>query len=98
LKILLIVILISAFIGIGKKLTNSVSLQMPSKTTTPYDEKYASQASIKDYVWWDIMASQGNALAAENRDKIAKKMTPQQIDEAQKLAKECQERNYKNCD
>jgi len=60
------------------------------------------QGVVQDYVraqmWWNLAAINGNAMAVKNRDIIAAKMTPQQISEAQKLATECQVRNFKNCD
>ena len=60
------------------------------------------QGVVQDYVrahmWWNLAAAQGNANAVKNRDIVAKKMSTQQIVEAQKLARECQARNYKNCD
>ena len=34
---------------------------------------------------------------AENRDIIAKKMTPQDISKAQAMASECMSSDYKNC-
>jgi hypothetical protein len=37
-------------------------------------------------------------IAAELRADIEKKMTSQKIEEAQKLARECQARNFKGCD
>ena len=49
-------------------------------------------------MWLNLAAAQGDANAVENRDIVAKKMTTQQIAAAQKLARECQARNYKNCD
>lgn len=39
-----------------------------------------------------------HAIAAELRADLEKKMTPQQIEEARKLAQECQARNFKGCD
>ena len=33
----------------------------------------------------------------QNRDDVAKKMTPSQIAEAQKLARECVRKKYKGC-
>ena len=48
-------------------------------------------------MWWNIAASQGDDDAAEYRDKVAKLMTPSQIAEAQKLARECVRKNYKDC-
>jgi len=35
---------------------------------------------------------------AEARDWLAKKMTPQQLNQAQQLATKCQAQNFKNCD
>ena len=49
-------------------------------------------------MWWNLAAVKGDADAVKNRDMIAKQMTPQQIAEAQKLARECQAGNFKNCD
>lgn len=42
-------------------------------------------------------AAKGNAGAVENRNIIAKRLTPQQLAEAQKLARECQARDFKGC-
>jgi TPR repeat protein len=56
---------------------------------------------IQDYtrahMWSNIAASQGDKDSVKNRDFIAKKMTPSQIAEAQKLARECVAKNYKSC-
>ena len=56
------------------------------------------QDYMRAHIWYNLAAVTGNATAVQNRDIIAKKMTPQQIAEAQKLARECQARNFKNCD
>ncbi len=45
------------------------------------------------YMWYDLAASrfppgEGRDIAVKNRDIVAKKMTPAQISEAQKLARE----------
>jgi hypothetical protein len=37
-------------------------------------------------------------MAVKNRDLVAKRMTPQQIADAQKLARDCLARNFKGCD
>ena len=39
-------------------------------------------------MWFNLVAAKGDAAAVKNRDLIAKKMTPAQIAEAQKLARE----------
>ena len=50
------------------------------------------QDSVQDYVeahkWFNLAAARGNKHAAGNRDWLAKKMTPDQIEEAQRLARE----------
>ena len=61
------------------------------------------QGLVQDYVrahmWYNLAGMKGdNKIAVENRDNLAEKMTSQQIAEAQKLARECQARNFKNCD
>jgi hypothetical protein len=48
-------------------------------------------------MWSNIAASNGNETAKEYRDIIAKQMTPSQISEAQKLARECVAKDYKGC-
>ena len=46
----------------------------------PQDDVYA-------YMWWSISAAHGNKFTAQQRDKVAMKMTPAQIAEAQELAR-----------
>ncbi len=57
---------------------------------------------IQDYVrahmWFNLSASQGNKNAKKNREKVTKKMTPAQIAEAQKMARDCEKKNYMNCE
>ncbi len=48
-------------------------------------------------MWWNISGSSGHKIAREQRDKLAKQMTPSQIEEAQRLARECVKKNYKGC-
>ena len=47
-------------------------------------------------MWWNLAAVTGDDDSVKNRDIVANKMTSQQIAEAQKLARECQARNFKN--
>jgi TPR repeat protein len=54
---------------------------------------YANGQGVpQDYVlahmWFNLSAAQGDQAAAKNRDDVAKLMTPAQIAEAQKLARE----------
>ena len=52
---------------------------------------------LRAYVWFDLSASAGNDAAIINRARVAKLMTPSQIDQAKKLAKECLANKYKGC-
>ena len=60
------------------------------------------QRVTKDYVrahmWLNISASSGHENAKSKRDKVAKKMTPTQIEKAQEMARLCMKSNFKNCD
>jgi TPR repeat protein len=56
------------------------------------------KSNLKSFMWYNLAAVGGYADAVKNREIVAAKMTPQQISEAQKLARECQARNFKNCD
>ena len=60
------------------------------------------QGVVQDYIrahmWSNLGAVSGDKDAVKNRDIVASKMTPQQIGEAQKRARECQARQFKNCD
>ncbi|MSP50530.1 MAG: sel1 repeat family protein, partial [Alphaproteobacteria bacterium] len=54
---------------------------------------YANGQGVpQDYVqahkWFNLAAAKGNINAVKNRDIVAAKMTPAQIAEAQKLARE----------
>lgn len=52
---------------------------------------------VQAHMWLNLSAAQGYADAAEMRDTISKKMTSQQMAEAQKSARECLTRKYKDC-
>lgn len=55
------------------------------------------QDNVYAHMWWNIAASLGDADASKNRDIVAKKMTAEQLAEAQRLARECVAKNYKGC-
>ena len=64
---------------------------------------YANGKGVaKDYVrahmWANLSARDGDTDAVKQRDLFESRMTQTQIAEAQKLARECQARNFKNCD
>jgi TPR repeat protein len=55
----------------------------------------------QDYVrahMWFSLASGKNIIARDERDRIAKKMAPSQITEAQNMARYCEREDYKNCE
>jgi TPR repeat protein len=55
------------------------------------------QDYIRAHMWWNIASSNGYDNARRNRDKLAKEMTPSQIETAQKPARECIRKKYKGC-
>src|SRR5450759_31115 len=57
-----------------------------------------AQDNVRAYMWFSLAAVSGYKMAVANVDILAKRMTPQQIAEAQKMARECQQRNFKGCD
>jgi TPR repeat protein len=46
------------------------------------------QDYVRAHMWFNLSAAKGDQVAARNRDNISKLMTPAQIAEAQKLARE----------
>jgi uncharacterized protein len=57
-----------------------------------------TQNDIRAYMWKYLAALQGELDAAENRDALASRMTKQQVEEALKMAKDCQANKFKNCE
>lgn len=55
------------------------------------------QDYIRAHMWFNIASSQGYKIGRKNRDSIAKEMSPNQIETAQRLARECVQKNYKGC-
>jgi TPR repeat protein len=55
------------------------------------------QDNVYAHMWRNIAASNGDVFAAGQRALLEKKMTTEQIAEAQKLARECVKKNYKGC-
>jgi len=59
-----------------------------------------AQDYVRAHMWYNLGAISGEKdnKAPANRDDIAKRMTPQQIAEAQAMARKCQASNFKKCD
>jgi len=56
------------------------------------------QDNVYAHMWFNIAASSGRfKIASKNRDNIAKRMTPSQLEKAQDLARECVRKKYKGC-
>ena len=70
-----------------------------SNLGTMYDKgQGVVQNYVKAHSWFNLGAVNGNANAVKGRDIVAKRMTPQQIGDAHKLARDCQARQLKGCD
>ena len=68
----------------------SLGLMYDNGHGVPQDDVYA-------HMWHNISAYNGDIKASENRDLIAKRMTPSQIEKAQTLAHACVSKEYKDC-
>ena len=55
------------------------------------------QDNVYAHMWGNLGASNGHENGGKLRDLVAEVMTPGQIAEAQKLARECVKKNYKGC-
>ena len=56
----------------------------------PEDKVYA-------HMWANLASSSGFGMAQQLRQLLTEKMTPDQIERAQELARECYKKNYKEC-
>lgn len=55
------------------------------------------QDFVKAHALFNISVAQGNGAGPVHRDALASKMTTADISRAQQLARECAEKDYKNC-
>ena len=64
-----------------------------------YDRSHGVlQNYARAHMWYNLAsAAGGSEYGTENRDKVAKQMTPQQIEKAQEMARACQASNFKGC-
>jgi hypothetical protein len=56
------------------------------------------QDYVRAHMWLNLAADNGYKKAIKFREMVAEEMTPTQIAEAQKIARECIKKNYKNCE
>ena len=52
---------------------------------------------VQAFLWFDVAARRGNQVATRNRDVLAKSMTPDQIEAAQRLADRCMQSRFRSC-
>ena len=62
-----------------------------------YNGEGVIQDNVYAHMWLSIAASQGNADAQESRNVIAIQMIPEDISDAQELARECVRKEFKGC-
>ena len=55
------------------------------------------QDLVYSYVWFSLGAWQQHGFSSARKKNVAARMTPEQIAEAQKLARECVRKEYKDC-
>ena len=60
-------------------------------------KRHGQGTYVYAHTWGNIASMNGNDLGALLRDDFAEKMTSSQIEEAQRLARECVKKNYKGC-
>lgn len=63
-----------------------------------FDGQGVGQDDVRAYMWFALGAGAGYPGAAKNRNIIARQMTPQQIAQAQQMARDCQQRTFRECD
>ena len=56
------------------------------------------QDDVRAHMWVNLSAAQGIETARELREAAASEMTPEQITQAQAMARQCLESNYSDCD
>lgn len=55
------------------------------------------QDDVAAYMWSNIAASSGNTVAVKNRETAKQRLTRFHLGSAQRLSRECIEKNYINC-
>jgi TPR repeat protein len=63
-----------------------------------YEGTGVLQDYFRSHMWFNIGAVGGFSDSAKARDTLARMMTAQQIEQAQRMARECMNSNFKNCD
>ena len=83
---------------IFRSLAEQGNAKAQSNLGVMYNNGHGVTQDYKEAVkWYRLAAAQGDADGAKNRDVTAQRMTPQQIEKAQDMARACQARNFKGC-
>jgi len=56
------------------------------------------QDQTRAYMWFNMAAINGDRVSVDSRDTMTEKMSPQQIEQAQRMARECMASKFKKCD
>lgn len=56
-----------------------------------------AQDTIKAYAWLSMASASGDSVASTNREVVARKMSPLQLEQGKALAKVCLQGNFKPC-
>ena len=56
------------------------------------------QSYVSAHMWYNLGAINGSDNGSNNRDIVAKEMSSAQIEEAQRKAKDCLKKSYRDCD
>lgn len=56
------------------------------------------QDYVRAHMWFNLSATSGKATTMQSREIVAESMTPQQIAQAQQMARDCQQRKFQGCD
>jgi hypothetical protein len=66
-----------------------------------YNGQGVPQNYVRAYMWYNLAAlyltGDDQKFTADNQDNVARRMTPAQISEAQKLSQQCQSQQFKGC-
>tara|TARA_Y100001936_G_scaffold254048_1_gene324054 strand:+ start:4820 stop:5440 length:621 start_codon:yes stop_codon:yes gene_type:complete len=62
-----------------------------------YENGYGIKQDYMLAHMWFNLASKKNIIAKDERDRIARKLSPSQVIDSQKMAEECKNKKYKNC-
>lgn len=64
-----------------------------------YEDGYGiGKNLVRAHMWLNLGATSGSEIIVKNRDRLAKQMTVQQLEQAQKMARDCQKNNFQGCD